>query len=309
MSVTFSRGWCTHDGYILLQKSHVFLHTSTSACITQNSWSSSQVEICAFYVYYKSFSSRDICIVFPVLHLSQVRNITNSLKIFYSGHFSCCTLPQPDISWTFWLGGWEEKFNETSQATGKESKSSMLVWNLPLSVQIVCWVCTWCLTCLLMSAPAWSSHNRHLGWPPNAAMWVGVCANLEVTAFTPHPTWTRRITHSSCVETGEEWMNEEVKHKTACWQWSLLIALEEDVTLGGDRPVKQSVWLRGTSATLHSLCLLRAFIALGIDPIPAEYSPALFPESSPCKTNLTTSLWAFGAEVHKQFVTNGSFAY
>lgn len=69
-----------------------------------------------------------------------------------------------------------------------------------------CTVCrrvltVWCHTCLLISAPAWSSHNKHSGWPPNAAMWVGVCANLEVTAFTPQPTWTRRITHSSCDET------------------------------------------------------------------------------------------------------------
>lgn len=55
-----------------------------------------------------------------------------------------------------------------------------------------------CHTCLLTSAPAWSSHRRHSGWPPNAAMWVGVCANRDVTAFTPQPTWTRRITHSSC---------------------------------------------------------------------------------------------------------------
>lgn len=54
------------------------------------------------------------------------------------------------------------------------------------------------LTCLFISAPAWSSHNKQSGWPPNAAMWVGVCANLEVTAFTPQPTWTSRITHSSC---------------------------------------------------------------------------------------------------------------
>lgn len=53
-------------------------------------------------------------------------------------------------------------------------------------------------TCLLISAPVWSSHNKHSGWPPNAAMWVGVCANLEVTEFTPQPTWTRRMTHSSC---------------------------------------------------------------------------------------------------------------
>lgn len=62
-------------------------------------------------------------------------------------------------------------------------------------------------TCLLISAPAWTSHSRHSGWPPNAAMWVGVCANLEVTAFTSQPIWTRRITHSSCVEA------KQVEHK------------------------------------------------------------------------------------------------
>ena len=65
----------------------------------------------------------------------------------------------------------------------------------------MCWVCIWYHTCLLISAPVWSSHNKHSGWPPNAAMWVGVCANLEVTVFTPQPTWTRRITHSNCGET------------------------------------------------------------------------------------------------------------
>jgi len=53
------------------------------------------------------------------------------------------------------------------------------------------------LTCLLISAPVCSNHNKQSGWPPKAAMWVGVWANLEVTALTPQPTWTRRITHSS----------------------------------------------------------------------------------------------------------------
>lgn len=57
-----------------------------------------------------------------------------------------------------------------------------------------------CRTCLLISAPAWTSHSRHSGWPPNAAMWVGVCANLEVTAFTSQPIWTSCITHSSCIK-------------------------------------------------------------------------------------------------------------
>lgn len=63
------------------------------------------------------------------------------------------------------------------------------------------WEWVWYRTCLLISAPAWSNHNKHSGWPPKAAMWVGVCANLEVTAFTPQPTWTRRITQSSCEDT------------------------------------------------------------------------------------------------------------
>lgn len=64
----------------------------------------------------------------------------------------------------------------------------------------MCWVCIWRHTCLLISAPASSSHNKHPGWPPKAAMCAGVCANLEVTAFTPQPTWTRRTTQSNCEE-------------------------------------------------------------------------------------------------------------
>lgn len=52
-------------------------------------------------------------------------------------------------------------------------------------------------TCRLMSAPACSSHSRQSGWPPNAAMWVGVWAKRDVSEFTPQPTCTRRIMHSS----------------------------------------------------------------------------------------------------------------